>query len=101
MVANMMLDEEQLAFLLEHHELIDALLEFADTDEFKSKFDGLPIGEVLKRFEDTLKQDDEPDDVLRERYERMKMELETGDHRVLLRKLRGSSLFDDLNQEEN
>ncbi|MEO8607226.1 MAG: hypothetical protein ABI690_05060 [Chloroflexota bacterium] len=102
MVANTpdaVLDKEQVDFLLEHHEVLDALFELAQTDEFIAKFGELPVAEVMKRLANTLDRDDEPDLILRERYQRLKTDLETDNQAALLTKLRGSSLFDDLNDE--
>ena len=59
MVANMTLDEEQLAFLLEHHEVIDALFDFAETEEFRAKFGNISIDEVLKRYIATIGDDND------------------------------------------
>jgi hypothetical protein len=101
MVANMTLDEEQVAFLLEHHDVIDALFELAQTDEFREKFGEQSVSEVLSRFENTLTLDEESDVILSQRYQRLKSELEHNDPAILLNKLRDSSLFDDLNQDEN
>jgi hypothetical protein len=100
MAANPTLDEEQVAFLLEHHELLDALFDLAETDDFRVRFGELPVSEVLKRFENTLEPDYEGDEVLRQRYQRLKAELETGAHKKLLQRLRGASLFDDLTGED-
>lgn len=100
MAANLTLDEEQVAFLLEHHEVIGALFDLAETDAFRLRFGDLSVSEVIKRFENTLEPENERDEVLHQRYHRLKAELETGDQEYLLQRLRGSSLFDDLNHED-
>lgn len=106
LVANRTLNVDQMTFLVNQHKheiinVINALFEFAETSEFKQRFGELSVSEVLSRFENTLLQYDEPDPVLSDRYQRLKSELEHNDPAILLHKLRDSSLFDDLNQDEN
>jgi hypothetical protein len=50
-------------------------------------------------FENPFEPDNELDPILRQRYERLKAELENGDQRALLERLRAPSLFDDDNDE--
>ena len=89
------LSSEQMTLLFENHELLDALLELTDSEGFKSAFSEMSLDEIMSRYESTLHFDDvESDTVLRERYLRMKTR-ESQDSEILLRKLRGNSLFDD------
>ena len=48
-------------------------------------------------LENAFEPDNEVDPILRERYERLKAELENGDQSALLERLRAPSLFDDDN----
>lgn len=100
MVANLTLDEAQVAFLLEHHDIIDALFDLAQSDDFKVRFGDLSVSEVIKRFENTIQPDDDRDAVLRQRYARLKAEMERSNQDLRVNQLRGASLFDDLNQED-
>lgn len=93
----MALNERQLAVLLEYHEIIETLLEISETDEFKTAFGEMSLGEVIDQCEASL--NDDSDSVLRERYQRLKSELESDNHRALIEKLHGPSLFDDINTE--
>jgi hypothetical protein len=94
----MALTERQLAVLSEYHEIIETLLEISESDEFKTAFGDASLGEVIDLYEVSLNEDDS-DPILHERYQRLKARLETDDHRQMIDKLRGASLFDDINTE--
>jgi hypothetical protein len=57
MVADMRLTSEQLALLTEKHELLNALFELIESDEFKSLFGDMSLDEALRRYETTLQSD--------------------------------------------
>lgn len=94
------LSPEQMTLLYENHELLDAVLALTDSEGFRSAFSEMSLDEVMSRYESTLHFDDaESDTVLRERYLRMKAQ-ESGSHSdVLLKKLRGESLFEPSDDE--
>jgi len=77
------LKDNEIAFLLEHEEVFDALLDIAALDGFREVFGNMLLSEVIARYESALTDTaDESDPV------------------EMLKKLRGPSLFDDLNAEE-
>jgi len=91
-----LLTDEQTAFLLEHRELIDAVLKIADSDAFKTLFGTMTPGEALDRYEAALNDADETSDpTLRERYRRLKASLATNDHTEMIQQLRESADFWD------
>ena len=71
MDSNRSLNSEQLTFIVEHQNIIDALRELATSDEFIAVFGEMSVGEVLDRYEMTLAEDDEESRNvnLRQRYE--------------------------------
>jgi hypothetical protein len=96
--ADLKLNDAQMAVLLEHYPVIDALFELSESADFKAAFGEMPLSEVLQRLEATLADEDddeENDPVLRARYQRMQAEMESGDHTEMIRKLRESASFWD------
>jgi hypothetical protein len=90
------LTAEQLAFVEEY--LLDALVNMTESDGFVALFGGISADELLKRYEKTFDEQDAP--ILKGRYQRLQSELNADDHSMMLEKLRGASLFDDLNTDE-
>lgn len=94
------LSSEQISVLFENHELLDALLALTDSEGFKSAFSEMSLDEVMARYETTLHFDDsESDTVLRERYLRMKAQESSDQSDMLLKKLRGDSLFESFDDK--
>jgi hypothetical protein len=90
------LNEDHIALLLEHEEVFDALFDMAASEGFRDVFGDSLLSEVIARYESELM--DAADDsgpALRERYQRMKAEMETADPAEMLKKLRESAAFWD------
>lgn len=66
------LSQEQLDFLAAHQDVLDALWELADSEEFKAVFGEMALGELFSRYEASLGDDDEHDPELARRYEQIK-----------------------------
>jgi len=70
--AEQVLSKEQLDFLAQHQDVLDALWELAESEAFRAVFGDIELSEMLRRYEATLIPDEDHDPELRRRYEQIK-----------------------------